>query len=1586
MRRGAAWLIPLVLASSWLVGLTIYLVHQEVPTAQLRGVALAEETGRPLRGATIRLQLLEPPAEGVETQFALHTRAGGQFHTERIPAGLYRLQASSAAHRLRPTRLVLEEGEVKEVTLELSPAPSFFELQIAQNTVTPDEMPRVVAHGFLLSPSLDFHFYQVNAEALVRKYHGYLGRLLQSQRPPQHLMLEGNPELTPAGELSAPITRRDAEGVFHQRFDLPPLAGRPGIYLVVARADSLEEIEWLMVTRLGLIVKRWGDQALAYVADLKSGDPVPGARVEFAMAEGGSTSGLTDQDGIFEGRLPPPGRAPETHLLARAEKEGSQAFLTTYVWRPEGEGQERVYSYTDRPVYRPGHVVNFKGIARRFSDNTYSVLSGQQVLVQAWDSRESLVYKADLKTNQYGSFTGGFRLNDEAATGLYRLVTTIDGRPHESMFKVAEYRKPEYSVEVAAAKKRYTRGETIEVEASAQYYFGAPVAGAEVSYLVRRSAYWFYPWGEGEDQESYYEEEGYEYGEVIEEGESRTDAEGIARLKIRTSRPLSLRWQEGVGEEEEEQRDYRYTIEVMVTDPSRKEVTGEGSTLVTRAEFALFLEPLRYVVGPDQETKVQISAVGYDGRPVPGVRVSLAAGLESYTDGKRKLEVEARGEVTTDEQGKAAFGVTPRAQGSYRVEARAADRYGNRIRESAFLWVTGLAYTDLEIPYPDLEIVADKKMYRPGETAVLLINSKLKGATALVTVEGPKLYEHRLVALKGNSTRVELPITAEHEPNFFLCAAVVRDKRFATQRRRIRVSVEERRLQVTVKPDKPRYRPGEKATYQLRTADWRGRPLPAELSIGVVDESIYAIQSEMAEPILRFFYPPRENSVHTSYSFAQIYLDADKEAVAIKVRKRFPDTAYWNPTVVTGPDGAATVSFDMPDTLTTWRATVRAASLATEVGEAVAKVICTKDLLVRLEMPRFLTQKDQATISAVAHSYLDRKRAMAVWLDAPRLDFTRRPRAGEQVRFELAPEGVRRQDWQVAAPSPGEVEVTAYLKATDKLSDAMALPLPIRPHGRERVEWRAGAVAGSAIERLPVRQDAVPGASELRLRLAPSLASALLGALDYLAQYPYGCTEQTMSAFLPDVFVARALRELELPNPRLERELPDMVQKGLNRLYGYQHDDGGWGWCRYDESDPWMTAYVVFGLLTAKRSGFPVNERFLNSGLDRLVRHMQQVAPPGGPERAPARERLYVLYVLSLAGRDGGLDQHLTNLYQRLNSLDASEVALLTSALLARERAGEARVAARRLWGLAEETRSGVSWRGMEGWGRGGAIETTALAFQALLAINAEDPRLPKVARSLALSREGNHWASTRDTAFVLYALTDYLKRSRELRPDYEATVSLNGKPLLARRFTQADLFAPEVEVKVARGALRVGDNLLQLDKKGTGSLYYTLTLRQFVGQEDIAKLITGAGISVDRQYYRLSATRNPRTGVISISPGPRPTTALRSGESVLVKLTITTPREHDYVVIEDPLPAGCEVAEQGKLEPWEWDRWWSDMDVRDEKVAIFARRLPAGTSTIEYHLRPQIPGDYHVMPTEVYAMYNPGLRGSGAETRVTLR
>ena len=146
--------------------------------------------------------------------------------------------------------------------------------------------------------------------------------------------------------------------------------------------------------------------------------------------------------------------------------------------------------------------------------------------------------------------------------------------------------------------------------------------------------------------------------------------------------------------------------------------------------------------------------------------------------------------------------------------------------------------------------------------------------------------------------------------------------------------------------------------------------------------------------------------------------------------------------------------------------------------------------------------------------------------------------------------------------------------------------------------------------------------------MTPSIAGTIFGALDYLTSYPYGCTEQTMSSFLPDVLVADAMKKLGVGSNIDPQKLNKQVQAGLDRLYQYQHPDGGWGWWQTDDSQSFMTAYVLTGLVQAKAAGYDVEDARIVRARKWLLTQFTQSTSVKTDLRA------YMAYSLVLSGSD----------------------------------------------------------------------------------------------------------------------------------------------------------------------------------------------------------------------------------------------------------------------------------------------------------------------------------------------------------------
>src|SRR5205085_635696 len=236
-------------------------------------------------------------------------------------------------------------------------------------------------------------------------------------------------------------------------------------------------------------------------------------------------------------------------------------------------------------------------------------------------------------------------------------------------------------------------------------------------------------------------------------------------------------------------------------------------------------------------------------------------------------------------------------------------------------------------------------------------------------------------------------IEANYAPNVFLNVTYIKNGEMYWNEEALVVPPRDRLLKLEIMSNKKEYKPGESASYTVFVRNADNQPVSgAEVSLGIVDESIYSIRGESAGDIRQEFYGRRYNQVTTSYTSyfnftgyagsKPIKLAQNKRAYQLadfknddrlvepRIRKLFKDTAYWQPTLVTGGDGKASIKFPLPDNLTTWRATARAVTADTRVGATTQKALERKDVIMRLAMPRFLTAGDTVTISGIVHNYL----------------------------------------------------------------------------------------------------------------------------------------------------------------------------------------------------------------------------------------------------------------------------------------------------------------------------------------------------------------------------------------------------------------------------------------------------------------------------------------------------------------------------------------------------------------------------------------------------------------------------------------
>lgn len=1427
----------------------------------------------------------------------------------------------------------------------------------------------------------------------------------------------------------------------------------PGVYLLEVASPEVNngavQSHFMIVGTANLTLKYAVDNVLVWATEVQTGAPITSAPITLYDGEGQALGqGRTDADGLARIVIP-----RQTNLyqpvVALLQTE-SQFGLGHSEWSNGIEGwqfgqntnyypqQYRGYIYTDRPIYRPDQPVYFRGIVRAQDDVTYTPPGLSTIPVKIYDANGEIVFDQTLDITPFGSFSSQFELADDAPLGYYRIEAELPrpqnqdyyyGESASVSFGVAEFRLPEFQVNVTPAAPEVVQGDTISVTIDSRYFFGGLVTNADVQYSVIAQPYYFNYDGPG-----YYDFADYDYDEgpsefygggggEVASGTGTTDAEGQLTITI----PAELK---------DSTQSQRFTIEAVVTDESDLVVAGRTEVVVHKGLIYLGARPADYVGTAGREATIDIIAVDWDSQGVASQTVDVKvverrwssvqeedeAGRTTWTWEVEEIPV-TTGTVTTDAQGKAAFSFTPPNGGVFKTTVTTRDARGNEVIAATTMWVSSEDYVAWRQQNSNrIDLIADQTDYNVGDTAQILITSPFQGsAEALITVERGDVLTAERLTMTSNSTIYELPITEDFAPNVYVSVMLVKgvdenNPVAAFRMGLVQLAVDNSRKEITltITPDREQAGPRETVTYTVRATNYAGEPVQAEIGVGLTDLASLSIADPNTGPLLPYFYGQQGLSVRTATpltinvdALTQYVLDVIKgggggggEGGIFDIRQEFVDTPYWNPSIITDASGEASFTVTLPDNLTTWRLDARAVTTGADgvtlVGETTVDILSTKPLLIRPVTPRFLVVGDQVTLGAVVNNNTGEDMPVEVSIEGTGVTFV----DGAAQTFTIPAGGRQRVNWPVTVEDVNAIDLTFFANGNDgEYTDASKPPLgqgdnrwlPVYKYEVPETVGTAGLLrdGGSVTESvvLPRRFDVTQG--DLTINLDPSLAATTIDGLDYLRNYPYQCIEQTVSRFLPNIMTYRALNQLGVANAELKAQLDTAVNFALQRLYAQQKVDGGWGWFVQDPSNPLTTAYALIGLTEAQAEGFAVSDSVISRAQDFL--RTTFVIPAPSVETWRLNRQAFVLYALA---RSGAPDvARMANLYESRARLHNYAKAFLALGFHLANPNDTSRtdVLASDLVNAAILSATGAHWQESERdyWNWNTDTRTTAIVLDALLKLRPQNDLLPNVVRYLITQRQADAWETTQETAWAVMALTDWMVTTGELQPDYEYSASLNGNKLAEGAATADTVRESQKLVVQVADLLQEEANALVIGRTdGPGVLYYTAHLRAYLPVPEVDAL--NRGIIVERRY---------------IVPGDEsgtPVTEAQVGDLLQVRLTIIAPNDLHYVVIEDPIPAGTEgvnpnlnteqqigtrpgLVENDPLsQGWGW--WWfSNIEFRDEKVVLFATYLPAGTYEYQYSIRAGLPGTYNVIPAQGYEFYFPEVYGRSAGSTFTV-
>ena len=820
------------------------------------------------------------------------------------------------------------------------------------------------------------------------------------------------------------------------------------------------------------------------------------------------------------------------------------------------------------------------------------------------------------------------------------------------------------------------------------------------------------------------------------------------------------------------------------------------------------------------------------------------------------------------------------------------------------------------------------------------------------------------------------------------------------------------------------------------------------------------------------------------------------------VRKNLADVAYWAADLQPDDDGVIEIEVDMPENLTTWRIRAWSVGDGLRVGSGEAELVTSKDVIVRTVKPRFLTQKDEVVLSANVHNYLESEKKVQVSIEFPKDDpekssATLALLAGsEPVREVVVPaSGEARVDWTVRAETPG-VSTFVMKALTDEESDAIQETISVKEHGIDKQIAVSGQIpkpdedAENASETvrestftMTIPEERRPETTRLTVRFSPTLAGAILDALPYLMEYPYGCAEQTLNKFLPLVRAQRALMESGVDLAKLQekrvnlnaQELGDAQTRakqwnrralenpvfdverarafaaaGIEKLQSTQNPDGGWGWFYGPgaTSSKTITPLVAQGLQIALQCDQQVDPGTLQRATSlmlewerdsvvKLIRgkvwtdeQKRENRWNEWKEKADSTDAAIYFALSSLGIQPSEFGDFVDYDKAALKTSDPAQVHSTMKELIWEART-ELSLYSLSLYGLAltdepvrgDATKAKIEgvlavlsqyrkvdeenqtvWLDLErysGWlfwsWYGGEFETQARYLQLLVRADRETLEklgladdAPRFVKYLLNNRKNaTYWRSTRDTALCVEAFSEYLQKTRELAPNETVEVLLDGKVEKTVEFTPDNLFEADGTLELSPEELASGDREITLRVKGDGPLYYNAYLQFFTLEDPIEK--AGLELKTERRYYKLVEKKDATTTVeggrgqavdmkveryerVPLNSGDEVT----SGDLIEVELLVDSKNDYESILLEDAKPAGYEPTEE--LSGYNGNALGAYVEYRDDRVCFFADRVPQGRSVVTYRLRAETPGKFSALPTKIWAMYAPELKGNADE------
>ncbi|MCG2614210.1 MG2 domain-containing protein [Terrimonas sp. NA20] len=1339
-----------------------------------------------------------------------------------------------------------------------------------------------------------------------------------------------------------------------------------GVYHVVIRSETdywVRDSRFISLSDIGLIAKQGEDKIVVFANSIKTADPVNGVTISVYAANNQLIgTGATDADGVASiaySKKEFSGFKPAMIIAKTADDFNYLPFNNTRVntsrfavggKRNNSSGLD-AFVYAERDIYRPGERVNFSVIIRDREWHSPGEIPLKMKFLMP-NGKELKTFRKNL--NDEGAVEGNVDIATSAITGSYTLevYTSNDVLLASKNFSIEEFVPDRIRVNAKLSATALKPGQSSQLSINAMNFFGPPAANRNYETEIQVKQKSFSPEKFSNYNFSLANQNTF-FDKQVKEG--KTDAEGNA---VETYEVPDTYQHMGAL-----QTNFYTTVFDETGRPVSRMVSAD---VYTQDVFYGIKYDWMYYFPLNQTAKFDLVSVNKEGSVVNStakVQVikheyrTVLSKSGSYFRYESQKQDKMMTEVQLNVGNNTSFSYVPRSPGDYelRVYIPGANSYVSRSFYSYGSW--GGDNNSFEVNNEgNVDITLDKKSYESGETVKALFKTPFSGRM-LVTMETDHLISHQYVTVNDRSASLDLKLTGEHVPNVYITATLIKPHEMSDIPLTVahgfqNVSVEEKSREIPVTID------AQKTVRSKTHQKIKVKGAPGSyVTLSAVDNGVLQVSDFKTPDPYNYFYQQKalQVSAYDLYPllFAEVRarssstggdgeLSMDRRVNPMPA-KRIKVVSYWSGIKKTDGSGNAEFEIDIPQ----FSGEIRLMAVSYKgqrFGSGENTMTVADPIVLSTALPRFLSPGDTVNVPVTLSNTTDKSTNVSATIKVEG-GLKVVGSATESIPVSAKSEG--RASFRIIADPVigiGKVKILAN-GAGEKFEDETEIS--IRPASTLQKRTGSGVIAGGSSQTVNVgMRDFIPGSSNYNFVVSRSPVLELGEQLRYLVQYPYGCTEQTVSAAFPQLYYGDMVDLMQL-NAKEKTNANSNILEAIRKIKMRQLYTGAVTlWDGGGKEDWWSTIYSAHFLLEARKAGFDVDNSLIETMLNYINHRLKNrelityYYNRDQQKKIAPKEVAYGLYVLALAGRT---NIPAMNYYKSNPAVLALDSRYLLSAAYAA--AGDKKSFTAILPGsfAGEEsvTQTGGSYYS--------AVRDEAIALNALVDVDPGNKQIPVMAKHVGQQLKSRSWLSTQERAFSFLALGKLARSANS--STVTAEIKVDGKTVA------------KVEGGQWRGdkAALKGTNV-QVVTKGTGNLYF---------------FWEAEGISATGDYVEEDNFLKVRKRFFDRFGTPVSGNTFRQNDLVIIGITLekTYSGSVENIVITDLLPAGFEIENPRTKEIPGMD-WIKDastptsIDVRDDRLHLFVDAYN-NKQTYYYAVRAVSPGQYKMGPVSADAMYN---------------